>query len=128
MGIRQVPGVEYLDNPPREYEEQDAESFAFETGLPGYRKMSREELPDGVRLGYEYETFCINAPLYCGNLLRRFIVMGGRTVQRDLKSEWEAYSLAPNVKLVINASGNGFGDPKCYPIRGLSSTFFIRYP
>ncbi|KAF7561629.1 hypothetical protein G7046_g2520 [Stylonectria norvegica] len=117
-GIRQVPGIEYLEVPPLDYEKQDAASFAAETGLPGYRKYAVDELPEGVRLGYEYETYCINAPLYCGSLLRKFVLQGGKTLSRDLKSEWEAYSVTANVKLVVNASGVGFGDPKCYPIRG----------
>lgn len=120
VGLRQVPGVEFLDDPGSDYEEQNEETFSFETGLPGYRKYAEHELPDGVRLGYEYDTYCINAPVYCGNLLRKFILQGGRTLHRELKSEWEAYSVAPHVRLVINATGTGFGDLKSYPIRGLS--------
>ncbi|KAJ3545019.1 hypothetical protein NM208_g2716 [Fusarium decemcellulare] len=92
--------------------------FEAETGLPGYRKYEAHELPDGVRLGFEYETYCINSPLYSGNLLRKFIIQGGKTLQRELKSEWEAFALAPNIKFVVNASGMGFGDAKCFPIRG----------
>ncbi|KAM0248914.1 hypothetical protein ACHAP5_003121 [Fusarium lateritium] len=117
-GIRRLPGIEYLEDPPVEYVKQNAQSFADETGLPGYRKYEAHELPDGAKLGYEYETYCINAPLYSASLLRKFIVQGGTTLQRDLKSEWEAFILAPNVKLVVNASGMGFGDEKCFPIRG----------
>ncbi|KAF5019820.1 hypothetical protein F66182_8189 [Fusarium sp. NRRL 66182] len=118
VGIRRLPGVEYLESPPAEYLKQDAQSFTEETGLPNYRKHHDNELPEGVKLGFEYETYCINAPLYSGNLLRKFIVNGGKTLQRDLKSEWEAFILAPNVSLVVNASGMGFGDEKCFPIRG----------
>ncbi|KAM0471145.1 hypothetical protein ACHAP7_009262 [Fusarium lateritium] len=117
-GIRRLPGIEYLEDPPVEYVNQNAQSFANETGLPGYQKYEAHELPDGAKLGYEYETYCINAPLYSASLLRKFIVQGGTTLQRDLKSEWEAFILAPNVKLVVNASGMGFGDEKCFPIRG----------
>ncbi|CEI60253.1 hypothetical protein FVEN_g6427 [Fusarium venenatum] len=118
VGIRRLPGIEYLEDPTAEYMKQDALSFTNETGLPGYRKFEAHELPEGVKLGFEYETYCINAPLYSANLLRKFIIQGGKTVQRDLKSEWEAFILAPNVKLVVNASGMGFGDTKCFPIRG----------
>lgn len=118
VGIRRLPGIEYLEDPPAEYIKQDAASFSAETGLPGYRKFETHELPEGVKLGFEYETYCINAPFYSANLLRRFIVQGGKTVQRDLKSEWEAFILEPDVKLVVNASGMGFGDAKCFPIRG----------
>ncbi|KAG7418675.1 D-amino-acid oxidase [Fusarium oxysporum f. sp. raphani] len=111
-------GIEYLEDPSPEYLKQDAQSFANETGLPGYRKYEAHELPEGVKLGFKYETYCIHAPLYTASLLRKFIVQGGKTLQRDLKSEWEAFILAPSVKLVVNASGMGFGDKKCFPIRG----------
>ncbi|KAI5459665.1 FAD dependent oxidoreductase [Mariannaea sp. PMI_226] len=117
-GISRLPGVEYLGTPPPEYERQDAQSFAEETGLRGYRRYRDDELPEGIRLGYEYETYCINAPLYSGNLLRKFILQGGKTRQHDLKSEWEPYCWGSHVALVINASGMGFGDPKSFPIRG----------
>lgn len=123
VGVRRLPGIEYLEDPPVEYIKQDVHSFTEETGLPGYRRLDTRELPEGVKLGYQYETYCINAPLYCANLLRKFIVQGGKTVQRELKSEWEAFILAPNVKLVVNASGMGFGDAKSFPIRGMPSDF-----
>lgn len=120
-GVTRTTGVEYLESPDQGYVQQDAASFASETGLSGYRKYSKSELPEGVALGYEYETFCINSPVYCESLLRQFLVQGGKTMKKDLKSEWEACSLAANVLFVINASGTGFGDPNCFPTRGMSS-------
>ncbi|OAQ73683.1 FAD dependent oxidoreductase superfamily [Pochonia chlamydosporia 170] len=117
-GVTRTTGVEYLESPDQGYVQQDAASFASETGLSGYRKYSKSELPEGVALGYEYETFCINSPVYCESLLRQFLVQGGKTMKKDLKSEWEAFSLAANVLFVINASGTGFGDPNCFPTRG----------
>ncbi|KAJ2966136.1 hypothetical protein NQ176_g10289 [Zarea fungicola] len=71
-----------------------------------------------IHLGFEYDTFCVNPPVYCANLLRSFIVRGGKCVERHLHSEWEAYDIAANVGLVVNASGMGFGDSKCFPTRG----------
>jgi D-amino-acid oxidase len=124
VGVRRLPGIEYLEDPSPEYLKQDAQSFANETGLPGYRKYQAHELPEGVKLGFEYETYCIHAPLYTASLLRKFIVQGGKTLQRDLKSEWEAFITAPNAKLVVNASGMGFGDEKCFPIRGTTSVHY----
>ncbi|KAH7157350.1 FAD dependent oxidoreductase [Dactylonectria estremocensis] len=117
-GISQVAGVEYLGTSPPEYERQDTESFAGESGLLGYRRYPTHELPEGISLGFEYQTYCVNSPLYCGNLLRKFILQGGRTLHQDLKSPWEPYSWGPHIKTVVNSSGVGFGDPKCYPIRG----------
>ncbi|RSL58081.1 hypothetical protein CEP53_006261 [Fusarium sp. AF-6] len=111
-GIRRLPGIEYLEDPSPEYLKQDAQSFAAETGLSGYRKYEAHELPDGVRLAFEYDTYCINSPLYCSNLLRKFILQGGKTLHRELKSEEEAFTLASQVLFVVNASGMGFKDVK----------------
>lgn len=117
-GITSCTGAEYLDTPPPEYENQTREGFTSETGLPGYRRLSSSEMPEGAKLGFEYQTYCINSPLYCGDLLRRFIVRGGKTLDRDLRSEWEAFSLRQKVLFVVNASGTGFGDIRTFPTRG----------
>ena len=118
MGVTSTKGIEFLDNPPRDYAAQTKENFERETGLVGYKRYADDKLPEGVKQGYEYSTYCINAPVYCANLLRKFIARGGRTMQRELKTEWEAFILQDNVKVVINASGMGFGDNKCFPTRG----------
>jgi hypothetical protein len=120
VGITRCQGVEFLEAPSAAYTRQTAESFEDETGINGYRILCREEVPDGVELGFEYPSFCVNAPLYCANLLRRFLARGGKTLQRDLRSEWEVFSLRPRVKFAVNASGTGFGDTKCFPTRGAS--------
>ncbi|KAG6037835.1 hypothetical protein E4U41_004704 [Claviceps citrina] len=117
-GIARTRGVEYLEAPEPGYLSQDAGSFAAETALPGYTRFATCELPDGVALGYEYDTFCINPPVYCAALLRRFLLGGGKTLRADLKSEWDAFSLAQEVKLVVDASGTGFGDDSVFPTRG----------
>lgn len=117
-GITRTLGIELLEAPDDGYQKQDAKSFSEETGLLRYRKWSEAELPENVVLGYEYETYCVNTPVYCQSLLRQFILRGGRTLKRDLKTEWEAFGLQKNVVLVVNASGTGFGDPKYFPTRG----------
>ncbi|CAH0033255.1 unnamed protein product [Clonostachys rhizophaga] len=118
IGLTRTKGVEFLDAPPVEYQKQTKASFDSETGLGGFRFLSQGEMPDGVKLGFEYDTFCMNSPVYCANLLRRFIAHGGKTAQRALKSEWEGFAIRLNVKLVVNASGAGFGDAKSFPTRG----------
>lgn len=118
-GVTALRGREYLEAPPEGYVRQTAESFAHETALPGYRQLSGRELPDGVKVGFEYDTYCVNSPLYCANLLKTFLLRGGRTVQRHLATEAEGFAVCENVKLVVNASGFGFGDPACFPTRGM---------
>ena len=120
IGLTRTMGIELLESPDDGYQKQDANSFFQETGLGRYRKWSESELPKNVVLGFEYETYCVNTPVYCQALLRRFILRGGKTLKSDLKSEWEAFGIHSNVVLVINASGTGFGDPKYFPTRGKS--------
>ena len=110
--------MEYLEAPPREYQSQTKASFETESGLSGYRKLPSSELPEGVVLGFEYDSFSVNPPLYCSSLLRKFLLRGGKTLKRDLRCEEEALQLLPNVAFVINASGIGFGDRKSFPTRG----------
>ncbi|KAK0385384.1 hypothetical protein NLU13_7860 [Sarocladium strictum] len=118
VGVTKCKGIEFLEAPPPEYTGQTQESFTSETGLSNYRKYSSSELPAGVKLGFEYETYCINAPVYCASLLRRFVVRGGKCVKHHLANEREAYAVWHQVSLVVNASGTGFGDPKTFPTRG----------
>lgn len=120
-GITRMPAIELLEAPDEGYRMQNAERFEEETGLPGFRQLSSSEMPKEVTLGFEYETYCLNAPLYCAHLLRKFILQGGTTLNRDLRTEWEAYTLLDNVRFVINASGTGFSDTKSLPIRGWSA-------
>ncbi|KAJ3494792.1 hypothetical protein NLG97_g3845 [Lecanicillium saksenae] len=117
-GITRTIGIELLEAPDQGYQRQDAKSFFEETGLPLYRRWSDSELPKDVVLGFEYQTYCVNSPVYCQSLLRRFILQGGKTLDRDLKSEWEAFGIHKNVILVVNASGTGFGDAEYFPTRG----------
>lgn len=118
LGVIQVPGVEYFEDPPQEYVNLDATTFQQESGLTGFRKFTELELPRGVRLGYEYDTYCIYSSVYCMALLRKFILRGGQVKQQELQCEDEAFTIAEEVRVVVNASGMGFGDKKCFPIRG----------
>ncbi|KAJ4548557.1 hypothetical protein HRR76_001149 [Exophiala dermatitidis] len=119
MGVIQVPGVEYFEDPvPEHYRNLDAESFHQQSGLTGFRRLDdATKLPKGVNLGYEYQTYCIYSSVYCAALLRKFILKGGQVLRQELKCEDEAFSLADRVELVVNASGMGFGDRNCFPIR-----------
>ncbi|RDA95465.1 hypothetical protein CP533_5401 [Ophiocordyceps camponoti-saundersi (nom. inval.)] len=117
-GITQTGGIEYIESPSPAYMEQDAHGFEEDSGLRGYRQMDDSELPRGVALGFRYETFCINPPLYCEHLLRQFLLGGGRAVRKDLGSEWQPFAEQQHVVLVINASGVGFGDVRSFPTRG----------
>lgn len=121
IGVTKCKGIELLEAPPKEYSEQTKDSFTAQSGLLNYRRLDGSELPEDVKIGYEYETYCLHAPVYCASLLRFFIVRGGQCLKRQLSNVWEAYSLLEGVALVVNASGSGFGDPKYFPTRGMSA-------
>ncbi|PFH58453.1 hypothetical protein XA68_13681 [Ophiocordyceps unilateralis] len=117
-GITRTGGIEYMEEPSAGYSNQDSSTFEQESGLRGYGQIAGCELPEGVALGFRYETFCINPSVYCEHLLRKFLLRGGKAKTRHLSSEWDPYSALDQVVLVINASGFGFGDPQCFPTRG----------
>jgi D-amino-acid oxidase len=96
---------------------------AYEHLLTSLRQLSTDELPSGVQYAISYRSFCVNPPVYCAHLLRRFVIQGGRTRQYRLANLQEAFHLEDKVKLVVNCSGMGFADPKSYIIRGKSYTF-----
>lgn len=120
-GVRKVEGVEYFAKPLPDYvavaQGRDQGLYA---STPGFRQLGREELPRDVVLGFRYDTYCVNSPVYCMSLLRKFRMRGGKILRRSLVSEREGFTLAENVMCVVNASGMGFGDQKTFPTRGPS--------
>ncbi|GAP84252.1 putative fad dependent oxidoreductase superfamily protein [Rosellinia necatrix] len=81
-------------------------------GMRGFRFHAKEELPEGVQLGYEYDTWCLNPMVYCAFLLRRFAYRGGKIFKREIRDPLEVFEikdLSP-IDVLINASGIGFGD------------------
>ncbi|KAJ5587187.1 D-amino-acid oxidase [Penicillium hispanicum] len=124
-GIKFIQGVEHLEAPPPEY--LDAQSVRnVYSHLDGFRHLSSEEVPAGVKWGVQYRTYVVNSPVYCAHLLRQFVVKGGRTKQYMLVNLKEAFALAPNVSTVVNCSGTGLDDPKSFIIRG--QTCLVRNP
>lgn len=120
-GIKEVEGIEYLENPPKEYLERKGVEDAYSSYLDGFRELGSGQddgLPDGVKWGARYKTFVVNSPVYCAHLLRRFVLNGGRTKTYDLAGLNEAFYFAENVKTVVNCSGMGLNDPKSFIIRG----------
>lgn len=117
-GIKFVQGVEYLEAPPPEYLDQQSVRNVY-SHLDGFESLGKEEVPAGVVWGVKYGTYVINSPVYCAHLLRKFVLKGGETRQYTLANVKEAFSMAGNVKTVVNCSGSGFEDPKSFIIRGM---------
>ncbi|OAQ76579.1 FAD dependent oxidoreductase superfamily protein [Purpureocillium lilacinum] len=118
-GVTFTPGIEYFEDPPEAYRALDARR-AGELGFEGFRKHAPEELPEGVALGFEYRTWCVNPMVYCMFLLRQFCLGGGTTATMELRHPHEVFAAAPfrSAAAVVNCSGVGFGDPAVFPTRG----------
>lgn len=78
------------------------------------------ELPDDrVVLGIEYDTWCVNPMVYCSWLLNRFVYGGGKVVRAEVRAPGEVFEMGiGGVDVVVNASGQGFGDEKLFVTRG----------
>lgn len=117
-GIKFLKGIEHLEAPPAEYSDPQSLRNVY-ASMDDFRHLTKDELPVGVKWGVEYETWVINSPVYCAHILRKLILKGGRTKQYTLANVKEAFSLAQNVRTVVNCSGLGFDDPESFIIRGM---------
>jgi hypothetical protein len=122
-GVELMPGVEYLEDPPEaNLKLRSGEEYAG----PGdrFRVLGKDELPEGVRWGCQYGTYCINVPVYSKWLLRRFLERGGKVMRHKLKNAESAFDVARQEGLgedvtVVNCSGTNFGhDAAVKIIRG----------
>lgn len=131
-GIAEVDGIEVLEDPPAEYLDRRAVGDAYGGHLEGFRELALSTddsstrnntdngvLPHGAKWGVRYKTFVVNSPVYCAYLLRRFVLNGGRIREYTLIDLMEAFYLAENVRMVVNCSGLGLGDPRSFIIRGV---------
>lgn len=124
-----MPGIEYLEAPSPAYQALNAER-AKSLGMEGFRLLHPDELPDDkVKMGFEYDSWCVNPMVYCSFLLRRFGYLGGKVVKKQVRSPVEIFEMRElgKVDAVINASGVGFGDPDVFITRGLSS-YLTHFP
>ncbi|EMT64815.1 hypothetical protein NOF04DRAFT_12 [Fusarium oxysporum II5] len=113
-GIEFLDAFDYLEDPSEEYLKLQGGYAETE----GFQLLQEHELRPNIKFGSKYQAWCLNPPVYCIFLLRRFILRGGNTMRLKLTSLDEAASLAPNVQVVVNCSGVGFGDPDVFPVRG----------
>lgn len=124
-GVTFMKGIEFLEEPGREYVafvKESGEGSAGDLGVEGFRVLGAEELPDArVKIGFEYDTWCVNPMVYCSFLLNRFVYRGGKVVKRDIRDPREVFEMSDvgAASTVVNASGHGFGDEKVFITRGI---------
>ncbi|OTA97022.1 hypothetical protein M434DRAFT_392205 [Hypoxylon sp. CO27-5] len=120
-GITFMKGTEYLEAPGEAYRALTEERAREQLGMQGFRLLGKEELPEGVRWGCEYDTWCVNPMVYCSFLLRRFAILGGKVLRREVRDPRELFDWkfeGGPIDVVINASGNGFNDENMFITRG----------
>ena len=130
-GVRAYPAREYIEEPGEEL-------LALKTGNvyagdgDGFRVMEKEELPQGVKWGCEYDTYCVNVPVYLRAMLKSLEGWGVVLVRRKLKDAQEVFDIMKDdfgvdVQTVVNCSGRNFdSDPSMKIIRG--QTVLVRQP
>ena len=122
--VQCMKGVEYLESPREEnLRLKSGDAYAWEGDH--FRVLGKDELPDGVKWGCEYDTWCLNVSVYCRWLLQKFQENGGRVLQHRLSNAKEAFKVAEGlvnvgkIEKVINCSGRNFDhDEKMKIIRG----------
>lgn len=77
-GITFMKAYDYFEAPGLTQTSLTEDRARDEYGMKGFRFHTKEELPRGVELGYEYDTWCVNPMVYCAFLLRRFAYRGGK--------------------------------------------------
>jgi len=122
-GVAEMPGVEYLQQPPREILDlKTGDVYAWPGD--GFRVFEPDELPPDAEWGCTYQSYCVNITVYCRWLTDRFLASGGKIFQQRLSSAREAFDLAEKTglgrpRVVVNCSGRNFDqDPKMKIIRG----------
>ncbi|SCU81278.1 LANO_0B02520g1_1 [Lachancea nothofagi CBS 11611] len=125
--VRLMQGIDFLEDPPQEY---DGDSPGFNsTSLDGFQKLPQAALPRGVRAGFKYNTYCLNAPEYLGFLQDQVKQLcesrGVRLFLRrmTLRSLSQVHDICIGFSVLFNCSGKGLQfdgsyDPMCYAIRG----------
>jgi D-amino-acid oxidase len=131
-GVELMQGVEYLESP---LEAHLVLRSGDEVAGPGdgFRILGKAELPEGVKWGCEYRTYCVNVPVYCKWLLNRFLGKGGKVLRQNLTNVESAFDVANQEGLgddptVVNCSGMNFGnDPAMKIIRGQTVLVMQQY-
>lgn len=77
-GITFMKAYDYFEAPEPAQTSLTEEKALKDFGMKGFRFHTKDELPAGVKLGYEYDTWCLNPMVYCAFLLRRFAFRGGK--------------------------------------------------
>ena len=72
--------------------------------VPEYRRLTSEELPEGYKSGFTFQSLCIEMPIYSAYVLDAFAKDGGSLIVREVHGFDEAFE---EVDVVVNCTGLG---------------------
>ncbi|KAG7666016.1 uncharacterized protein J8A68_000446 [[Candida] subhashii] len=124
--IKFVEGVEYLENPDEFYK---TAGKGYSEEIDNFTRL--EDVKEGY-IGFKYDTWVLNAPMYLQFLYRKLLIeYDVKFINQKLESLKQVNEYIPNQPIIINCTGmglqyNGGYDPECFPIRG--QTLLINPP
>lgn len=135
--IEFMKGIDYLEEPTPEY--ANLGPGFNSSSLDSFKQISSENLPSAVKTGFEYTTYCLNAPEYLKFLqdqittLSKYQKVKLNIKRMTLHSLREAYDLFPTCTTLFNATGQGLQldggqDPQCFGIRGQTLLLDVPHP
>ncbi|PYI19564.1 nucleotide-binding domain-containing protein [Aspergillus japonicus CBS 114.51] len=120
-GVQIIKATEHYDD------RDDDSTIWYKTVVPRYRLLSKEKLPDGVKLGFTYTSMTINPAYLLPWIQKQLQARGVTFIRKTLSSIAEAKKIT-GAKIIVHASGLGAytlaGDKNVEAIRG--QTMFVK--
>lgn len=126
--IKFMKGIDYIEDNEDQYKNL---SPGYSEGLSNFEIIEKSKLPPNVKFGAQYDSWCLNSPLYLQFLERRLkMYFNVDFISTSLVSLEEVSLMFPN-SVIVNCSGmglcfNGLYDPDCFKVRG--QTLLVRPP
>ncbi|CAI7655244.1 unnamed protein product [Penicillium manginii] len=120
-GVQTIKATEYYDD------REDDSTIWYKTVVPRYRLIRKENLPQGVKLGFTYTSMTINPAFLLPWIQKQLEDRGVKFIRKTLNSIEEAQKIT-GTKLIVHASGLGAftlaNDKNVEGIRG--QTMFVK--
>ncbi|KAI7881278.1 nucleotide-binding domain-containing protein [Lichtheimia hyalospora FSU 10163] len=100
-GIMVIPAFDYYKDPTA-----DQRNPWWKKVVPGFRKLSRKELPKNIDIGYTFTTVAITPDRYLRWLQSQFVALGGKRKQVEISNLTDAMDDHQNtVDIIVNCAG-----------------------
>ncbi|KAI9926582.1 hypothetical protein MW887_004350 [Aspergillus wentii] len=119
-GVQVLKATEYYDD------RDDDSSIWYKTLVPRYRRIPKEKLPEGAKMGFTYTSMTIN-PAFLLPWIKKQLEARGVKFHRKTVSSIEEVKKRTGCRIIVHASGLGAyalaGDKNVEAIRG--QTMFV---